>query len=75
MKSTDDVGGMTCQGCVNAVTRALTRAVPGAKVAVDLAQGKVSFVGQGDDEVIFHVVILLVLVFPATSAPGAILQE
>ncbi len=42
------VSGMTCQGCVNAVTRVLSR-VPGAKdVDVDLAAGRA--VVQGDTE-------------------------
>ena len=57
MKATYDVGGMTCQGCVNAVTRALTRAVPGAKVAVDLAQGKVSVEGQADDKTVRQAIV------------------
>jgi copper chaperone len=36
------VAGMTCQGCVNAVTRAIQRRVPGAKVSVDLPGGIVT---------------------------------
>jgi copper chaperone len=36
------VGGMTCEGCVRSVTRAVQRAAPDARVAVDLAGGKVS---------------------------------
>ena len=41
-KSSYRVTGMTCQGCVNAVTRAIQRRVPGAKVAVDLPRGIVA---------------------------------
>ncbi|WP_407526641.1 heavy-metal-associated domain-containing protein [Methylobacterium oryzisoli] len=36
------VEGMTCQGCVQAVTRAVQRLDPTAEVAVDLDQGRVS---------------------------------
>ncbi|HEY8564781.1 MAG TPA: heavy-metal-associated domain-containing protein [Beijerinckiaceae bacterium] len=36
------VEGMTCQGCVDAVTRVIKRLDPGAEVSVDLAHGRVS---------------------------------
>ncbi|MEH3145712.1 MAG: heavy-metal-associated domain-containing protein [Methylobacterium frigidaeris] len=36
------VEGMTCQGCVAAVTRAIQRLDPGAEVGVDLAAGRVA---------------------------------
>jgi len=36
------VSGMTCQGCVNAVTRAIQRRLPGVKVSVDLPKGVVT---------------------------------
>ncbi len=36
-----DVKGMTCQGCVNAVTRIIKRQDPQAQVSIDLASGKV----------------------------------
>jgi copper chaperone len=42
MTQTYRVGGMTCGGCVSAVTRAIRRLDPEAAVAVDLAAGKVS---------------------------------
>lgn len=35
------VDGMTCQGCVNAVTKAIQRLDPGARVEVDLDHGRV----------------------------------
>jgi copper chaperone len=39
------VGGMTCDGCVKAVTRAIQRLDPDAAVSVDLANGKVDVDG------------------------------
>ena len=36
------VDGMTCQGCVNAVTRTIRRLDPQAEVAVDLDHGRVT---------------------------------
>ena len=38
------VDGMTCQGCVNSVTKAIRRLDPGAKVEVDLEHGRVHVV-------------------------------
>jgi len=38
------VEGMTCQGCVNAVTKAIQRLDPAAKVDVDLDHGRVHVV-------------------------------
>ena len=35
------VKGMTCQGCVNAVTRVIKRVDPEATVRIDLASGRV----------------------------------
>jgi copper chaperone len=35
------VDGMTCQGCVNSVTKAIQRLDPGAQVEVDLEHGRV----------------------------------
>lgn len=34
------VDGMTCEGCVNAVTRTVKRLDPDAEVEVDLAHGR-----------------------------------
>ena len=39
------VAGMTCGGCVSSVTRAITTAVPGSKVSVDLKSGEVAVDG------------------------------
>jgi copper chaperone len=44
------VDGMTCQGCVDAVTNAVDRAVPGAKVDVDLDSGLVRIDGAPQRE-------------------------
>ena len=41
---TFDVKGMTCQGCVNAVTRIVKRADPAAEVKIDLASGRADVV-------------------------------
>jgi copper chaperone len=38
------VEGMTCQGCVNSVTKAIQRLDPSAKVDVDLEHGRVHVV-------------------------------
>lgn len=41
------VSGMSCQHCVNAVTKALDAIEGLEKVAVDLTKGEVSFVSNG----------------------------
>ena len=46
MKAIYKVGGMTCDGCVRAVTRALQRRDPKSEVTVELATGKVSVAGE-----------------------------
>jgi copper chaperone len=38
------VDGMTCQGCVNSVTKAIQRLDPGAQVEVDLEHDRVHVV-------------------------------
>jgi copper chaperone len=40
------VAGMSCAGCIRAVTRAITRRSPAATVAVDLAGGRVTVTGE-----------------------------
>lgn len=40
------VSGMTCDGCVKAVTRAITRRAPAAAVSVDLAKGRITVTGD-----------------------------
>jgi copper chaperone len=47
---------MTCDGCVRAVTRAITRAAPGAQVAIDLAAGRVAVEGEAAAEIIARAV-------------------
>ena len=42
------IEGMTCQGCVNAVTQAVGQAAPGRAVKVTLATGEVE-IGDGAD--------------------------
>lgn len=43
-----EVAGMTCQGCVNAVTRIVRKADPQASVDVDLPTGRVNAVTTMD---------------------------
>lgn len=38
------VDGMTCEGCVNAVTRTIQRLDPSARVDVDLKHGRIHVV-------------------------------
>lgn len=45
------VSGMTCQGCVAAVTKSIQRAAPGSAVVVDLAGGAVEISGSLDEAV------------------------
>jgi copper chaperone CopZ len=42
MGTTYKVAGMTCSGCVRAVTGAIKRVAPAASVEVDLAAGKIT---------------------------------
>lgn len=42
------VTGMTCQGCVRAVTKAIGRVAPDAAVTVDLPTGTVTVAGSPD---------------------------
>ena len=53
MPRTYRVSGMTCQGCVNAVTNAIAAAVPGAGVEVDLNGGTVT-VDRLEDEAVLR---------------------
>ena len=51
-----DVQGMTCDGCVNSVKRALSR-VPGVKsVDVDLKSGRAVITGAFESEVVLTAV-------------------
>ena len=56
MSETYLVTGMTCEGCVRAITNAIQRAVPGAGVNVDLDSGKVTVDGAADEPVIAQAV-------------------
>jgi copper chaperone len=42
------VEGMTCDGCVASVKRALSAAIPGAKVSVDLPSGEIKIDGSAE---------------------------
>ncbi len=46
------VGGMACSGCADAVTRAVEKAAPGARVSIDLGDGKVVVAGAPSRDVV-----------------------
>lgn len=50
------VNGMTCQGCANAVKRAIETAAPQTKVTVDLASKRVTVEGKADTATISRAV-------------------
>ncbi len=56
MSETYLVKGMTCEGCVRAVTNAIERALPGATVEVDLASGRVTVANGADERAIAQAV-------------------
>ena len=56
MNETYVVDGMTCDGCVRAVTKAIERAIPGATVSIELAAGKVTVRGADDDSAVAEAV-------------------
>ncbi|MFQ5959165.1 MAG: heavy-metal-associated domain-containing protein [Alphaproteobacteria bacterium] len=57
MTNTYLVKGMTCEGCVRAVTNAILRALPGASVEIDLASGRVSVANGADEQAIARAVV------------------
>ncbi len=46
------VEGMTCQGCVNAVSNSIRERLAGAEISVELESGKVSVDGQDDADIV-----------------------
>jgi copper chaperone len=46
------VEGMTCQGCVNAVTNAIKTKLADAEISVELEGGKVTVSGDDTDAVV-----------------------
>ena len=56
MARTFGVGGMTCQGCANAVTKAIKLAAPQATVDVDLGGATVTVDGLDDPAVVAQAV-------------------
>jgi copper chaperone len=56
MATTYRVEGMTCQGCVNALTNAIKAAAPQATVEIDLTGGKVTVDGLDDATVVAQAV-------------------
>ncbi len=51
MAETFKVSGMTCGGCARSVEQAIKAAAPGATVAVDLPNGRVTVDGAAADVV------------------------
>jgi copper chaperone len=52
MTQTYRVAGMSCDGCVRAVTRAIARRVPSATVRIDLAGGLVTVTGEAASDAV-----------------------
>ena len=50
--STYKIHGMTCQGCVNSVTKALTSALPDNKIEVRLETHQVLVEGEHDAKLV-----------------------
>ena len=61
------VSGMTCEGCANAVKRAIGRVSPGADIAVDLASGEVRVEGPVSTEAAASAIVAAGFV---VAAPG-----
>ena len=49
MSTTYKVNGMTCDGCVRSLTKALEAALPGRRIKVVLAEGHAVVDGEPDD--------------------------
>jgi copper chaperone len=62
------VGGMSCGGCAAAVTRAITRTDPAAKVAVDLAGGKVTVSGPTSEAAVAAAIAAAGFTYEGVSA-------
>ena len=56
MSDTYLVTGMTCEGCVRAVTNAIQRAVPGTAIEVELDTGRVTVDGADGEQAIAQAV-------------------
>lgn len=54
MSKTYKVDGMTCGGCAASVQKAITAAVPGAVVAVDLPAGTVTVEAAALDDAVIN---------------------
>ncbi|WP_287799000.1 heavy-metal-associated domain-containing protein [Acidiphilium sp.] len=50
------ISGMTCSGCVNSVSRALSRVAGVSDVAVDLDAGRASVTGSADPQALLAAV-------------------
>lgn len=52
MSTTYRINGMTCDGCVRSLTKALENALPGRGIEVVLADGQATVEGASDDAVV-----------------------
>ena len=68
MKAVYRVGGMTCDGCIKAVTRAIKRLDPAAQVQVDLTGGRVSVDGVFAPDAVQSAVETAVFSFEGSAA-------
>lgn len=51
MSKVYEVDGMTCQGCANSLTNAITKEIPTASVVVDLENARVTVEPPDDEKV------------------------
>ena len=68
MATTYRVSGMSCQGCVNAVTNAIKAIAPAAEVGVDLEAGHVTVEGFDDETALRRVIDEAGFTFGGTAA-------
>lgn len=52
MEATYKIAGMTCDGCVSSVGRALSGALPQTRIEISLDKGQVSIIGDHDAAVV-----------------------
>ena len=65
------VAGMSCGGCVRAVSRAIARRSPGASVSVDLAGGLVTVTGEAAADAVAAAVTEAGFTFKGVVEAGA----
>lgn len=71
MSRTYRVNGMSCSGCVHAVSTAIRRRAPGAEISVDLDRGLVTVQGEAAETEVREAVAQAGFEF-AGAAPSSI---